>query len=169
MLIGTFVLTGSLLAGSTGSADFKIASVNIQRAVNECKEGKEAKKSLAKEIEDFQRLVAEKQRELQGMKDSLDKQGLMLNPEARAVKEKELETKARDFQRWGQDKENELNQKKEEMERRISSGLQKVIQKLGVDEGYTVVLEKNETFVLFSSPSLDITDRVIKLYDSQTK
>ncbi len=47
--------------------------------------------------------------------------------------------------------------------------LQKVIQKLGADEGYTVILEKNEAIVLYTSKAIDITDRVIKLFDTQKK
>jgi Skp family chaperone for outer membrane proteins len=44
-----------------------------------------------------------------------------------------------------------------------------VIQKLGAEEGYTVILEKNENIVLFASKSTYITDQVIKAYDVQKK
>ena len=164
-----FVFVGGLLAGVVYSQNIKIGSVDIQRAINECHAGKEAKKALTKEAEKFQGLIIEKQKELQGMKESLDKQGLMLNPEARTAREKELQTRLRDFQRWGEDVQNEMNQKRGEMERSIFVGLQKVVQKLGADEGYTFILEKNETIVLFSSKSTDITDLVIKAYDAERK
>jgi outer membrane protein len=151
------------------NSNLKIGSVDIQKAVNECKAGKEAKKDLTKEVEKFQRLVAEKQKELQEMKETLEKQGLLLNPDVRAAREKELQTKLRDFQRWGEDIQNEMNQRRAEVERNISIGLQKVIQKVGADEGYTLILEKNENIVLFSSQSTDMTDLVIKAYDAQKK
>jgi len=44
-----------------------------------------------------------------------------------------------------------------------------VIQKLGADEGYTLILEKNESIVLFASKPTDITDHVIKAFDAQRK
>jgi len=44
-----------------------------------------------------------------------------------------------------------------------------VIQKVGADEGYTFILEKNENIVLYISKTIDITDRVIKAYDAQKK
>ena len=170
MIIGISIFTGGLLAESPArSADLKIGCVDMQKAVNECNEGKEVKKALAKEVENFRRLVAEKQKGLQEMKDSLERQGLMLNSEARAVKEKELQTKVREFQRWGEDRENEIKQKGMEMERNISIGLLKVAQELGEDEGYTFIVEKNENIVFFASKSIDITDRVIKAYDAQRK
>jgi outer membrane protein len=163
------LLGGGLLAGPAGSAEFKIASVDIQKAVNECNAGKDAKKDITKEVEKFQRLIAEKQKDLQTMKETLEKQAAMLNPDARTAKEKEYQSKLRDFQRWGEDYQNDLNQKRTEKERTISQNLQKVIQKLGVDEGYTLILEKNEAIVLYASKVIDITDRVIKLFDTQKK
>lgn len=155
--------------GQTPAGSLKIGFVDIQKAVNECNAGKEAKKAIVKEVEKVQRQFAEKQKELQTMKEALDKQAPMLNPDARAAKEKDLQSKAREFQRWQEDSQNEVNQKRMEMERNISIGLQKVIQKLGADEGYTFIMELNENIVLFASKAVDLTDRVIKLHDTQKK
>jgi outer membrane protein len=55
------------------------------------------------------------------------------------------------------------------MERNVLVGLQKVVQKLGADEGYTLILEKSQTSVLFASKSIDMTDLAIKAYDVQKK
>lgn len=159
---------GQTLA-QTPASSLKIGFVDIQKAVNECNAGKEAKKAIIKEVEKLQRLFADKQKELQAMKESLDKQAPMLNPDARAAKEKELQTKVREFQRWQEDSQNEVNQKRLEMERTVALGLQKVIQKLGADEGFTCILELNENIVLFASKAVDLTDRVIKLHDAQKK
>jgi outer membrane protein len=173
MSVGILLLIflGGLLTGAAYSQNLnmKIGSVDIQRVINECQVGKEAKKLLTKEAEKFQGLIAEKQKELQAMKESLERQSLMLNPEARATREKELQTRLRDYQRWGEDVQNEMNQKRSEMERAIFVALQKVIQKLGTDEGYTLIVERNESIVLFSSKSTDITDLVIKAYDTQQR
>ncbi len=166
------IVTGIILLacfGSVWGADLKVAYVDIQRAINECNAGKDAKKAITKDVERVQRLAAEKQKELQTMKESFEKQTLMLTPEARVSKEKEYQNKLRDFQRWMDDTQNEMNQKRMEMERAISIGLVKVIQKVGADEGYTIILERNESIVLYVSKTLDITDRVIKSYDGQKK
>ena len=166
------VVVGMILLGWFGSvlaAELKVAYVDIQRAVNESNAGKEAKKAITKEVEKFQHIAVDKQKELQTLKESLDKQALMLTPDARGNKEKEYQNKLREFQRWGEDTQNEVNQKRMEIERNISAALIKVIQKIGADEGYTVILEKNESIVLYATKSIDITDRVIKAYDAQKK
>lgn len=169
--VGMLIILGGLgkAFGQAQAPSPKIGFVDIQKAVNECNAGKEAKKAIVKEVEKFQRQFAEKQKELQTQKESLDKQAPMLNPDARASKEKELQNKVREFQRWQEDAQNEVNQKRMEMERNISIGLQKVIQKLGADEGYTFIMEWNENIVLYVSKAVDLTDRVIKLHDGQKK
>ncbi len=166
------VVIGMILLGWFGSvwaADLKIAYVDIQKAVNESNAGKDAKKLITKDVEKFQGQIADKQKVLQNLKESLEKQAPMLNQEARATREKEYQNKLREFQRWGEDTQNEINQKRMDMERNISLALQKVIQKVGADEGYTLILEKNESIVLYVSKALDITDRVLKAYDAQKK
>jgi len=169
LILGLLVLTGAWLTEAAGSAELKIGSVDIQRAINESNAGKEAKKTIMKEVEKFQQQIANKQKELQQLKDALEKQAPMLNPEARATKEKDYQSKIRDFQRWGEDNQNEINQKRMEMERNIAIGLTKVIQKVGADDGFTLIVENNEQVVLYTSKAIDITDRVIKAYDAQKK
>ena len=149
--------------------ELKVGCVDIQRVVNECQAGVEAKKVIGKEMEKLQKLFGERQKELQTLKESFDKQAPMMKPEARATKEKEFQAKVRDYQRWLEDNQKEIQQKGMEMERTILQGIQKVITKIGEDEGYTLVLEKNENIVLFSSKAIDFTDRVIKAYDAQKK
>jgi outer membrane protein len=169
IVFGILVLMGGLLTKPAGSAELKIGSVDIQRAVNECNQGKEAKKVILKEVEKFQAQIAEKQKGLQQLKEALEKQAPMLNADARAAKEKDYQSKIRDFQRWGEDSQNELNQKRMESERNIAIGLTKVIQKVGADEGFTIIIEENEQIVLYASKTIDITDRVIKAFDAQKK
>jgi outer membrane protein len=167
MVIGMIILGGWL--GSVWAADLKIGFVDVQKAINECQAGVEAKKAIIKDVEKLQHLNDEKQKELQTMKEYLDKQSLMLNSEARAAKEKDFQNKLKDFQRWQEDNQNEMNQKRLEAEKSVGMGLQKVIQKIAADEGYTFVLVKNDTLVLYASKSVDLTDRVIKAFDAQKK
>ena len=151
------------------AAELKIGSVDLQKAVNECHAGKEAKKNIMAQFEKMQKQGADKQKELKAMQEALEKQAPMLTKEARTTKEKDLQAKGKEFQRWAEDSQNELNQKRIEMERSIAQGIFQVVQKIGSDEGYTVILEKNEQIVLYTTKAIDITDRVIKAYDAQKK
>ena len=155
--------------GPALASELKIGCVDIQRSVNDCNADKEAKRAIIKEVEKFQRLTVEKQKELQTLKESLDKQTLLLKPETRSQKEREFLSKLRDFQRWGEDNRNEINQKRMELERKIAIDLLKVIQKIGAEGGFDLILKKNETIVPFASKSIDLTARAINEYDLRKK
>ena len=165
MVIGFIIIVGWF--GVVFAAEIKIAVVDIQKAMNECNQGKEAKQTIQKEMEKLQRQFQEKQQELQTMETSLKKQAPMLTPEAREKKGNEFQTKVRDYQRWLDDNQKEIQQKGVEMERDISVALQKAIKKIGEEEGFTFILEKNT--VLFASKTIELTDRVIKAFDAQKK
>ena len=167
-IVGIIVILGGWI-GSSLAAELKVGYVDIQKALNECNAGKEAKKTIGKEMEKLQHLVTEKQKELQTLKETFEKQAPMLSQDARATKEKEFQNKVRDYQRWLEDSQKEIQQKGAELEKRILADLQKVIQKIGTDDGYTFILEKNENIVLFASKTIDVTDRVIKAHDGQKK
>jgi len=169
IMIGILFLIESGFTLSMAFGELKVGCVDIQRAMNECQAGIEAKKVIGKEMEKLQKLFADRQKELQAMKEALEKQAPMMKPEARTAKEKDFQSKVRDYQRWLEDNQKEIQQKGMEMERTILQGIQKVIKKIGEEESYTFVLEKNENVVLFSSKSIDLTDRVIKAFDAQKK
>lgn len=78
-----------------------------------------------------------------------------------------FQNKLPEFQRWGEDNQNEINQKRMELKQTIATDLLKVIWKIGEDERYVLILEKNESVVLIGSKSIDLTDRVINTYDLQ--
>jgi len=169
IMMGILLLIESGFTLSMAFGELKVGCVDIQRAMNECQAGVEAKKVISKEMEKLQKLFAERQKELQSTKESLEKQAPMMKPEARANKEKEFQAKVRDYQRWLEDNQKEIQQKGMEMERTVLQGIQRVIKKMSEEEGYTLVVEKNENIVLYASKAIEFTDRVIKAYDAQKK
>lgn len=149
-----------------GAEDYKIGFVDARKAINECKAGREAKDSISMEIEKLQNQIIAKQNELQNLKETIDRQASILTEEAKSAKEREYQQKLRESQRWADEIEVDVKQKREELETAISKKLQRVIQKMGTEEGYTLILEKNEKILLFAAQAIDLTDRVIKGIDA---
>ena len=83
------------------AAEMKFAYVDIQQAVNDCNAGKEAKKMIMGQVEKFQKAVQDRQKDLQAMKESFEKQAPMLTQDARATKEKELRDQDEGFSALG--------------------------------------------------------------------
>jgi outer membrane protein len=134
-----------MTAAIPARADVKIAYVDVQRALNECNNGKRARSNIRVQAERAQARLQREQSEAQGLKDELDK-------------------KMRTFQDDVKNERDELHQKDNEATAAIVRDLATVVHQLGQKAGYTVVMEKGG--LLWGIPSADITDEVIRSYDS---
>jgi len=145
----------------------KIAYIDLQRVITESDKGKEARKSFLDEVEKLRKTLTQKQDELQKLKDTLEKQATTMAPEARAEKEKQYQSKVKDFQRLQTDYEGELRQKDQELMQKALKDLEEIVKGLGESEKYTIIFEKSQ--VLFAAPAVDVTPKVISLYNESNK
>ncbi|RMG70426.1 MAG: OmpH family outer membrane protein [Nitrospirae bacterium] len=151
------------------SEGLKIAVVDLQKALNESEGGKNAKKSLEELIKSKQKLIDEKGKEIEQMKTELDKQSAVLSKEALQKKQDELDKKIREYKRYVQDSQEEVKKKENELTAEILKDLARIIEKIGQEEGYSLILEKAKGVVLFNSEAVDITNRVIERYNKELK
>jgi outer membrane protein len=145
-------------------AEVKIAYVDIQRALNECNAGKRARSNIRVQAERAQARLQREQSEAQGLKDELDKKGMLMPPDQRQKLEDDLAKKLRVFQDDVKNERDELHQKDNEATAAIVRDLATVVHELGERAGYTVVMEKGG--LLWAIPSADITEQVIRSYDA---
>ena len=154
-----------MAAAIPARADVKIAYVDIQRALNECNNGKRARSNIRVQAERAQARLQREQSEAQGLKDELDKKGMLMPPDQRQNLEDELAKKMRTFQDDVKNERDELHQKDNEATAAIVRDLATVVHQIGERSGYTLVMEKGG--LLWAIPSADITDQVIRSYDSK--
>jgi outer membrane protein len=153
----------------TNSQTLNIACVDLKRVIVESDQGKQVQKVLTDEAERLKKTLDSKQDELQKLKDALEKQGATITPEARAEKEKQYQTKLKDYQRLYGDYQSELQQKDGEYTQKILKEIEDVIKSLGEKEKYVVILEKSQSGILFLTPAVDITDKVIAAFNESVK
>ena len=153
-----------MAAAVPARAEVKIAYVDIQRALNECNNGKRARSNIRVEAERAQTRLQREQSEAQSLKDELDKKGMLMPADQRQNLEDELAKKMRTFQDDVKNERDELHQRDNEATAAIVRDLATVVRELGEKAGYTVVMEKGG--LLWGIPSADITDQVIRSYDA---
>lgn len=167
MLVGAQVIAAKS-SGSVGSAiNDGIVYVDLNRALNEVKEGKTAKAKLEADAKKKQKKVEIMQKELKSMRDDLEKQRLILSQEALRKKEMAFQQKFVELQKTTVQYEKEFAQKEAQYIQPISIKLKKVIQDLGKKEGYKVILLKDIT--LYAPQGTDITDSVITAFNKAKK
>ncbi len=164
---GLAVAAAFLVAAPAFGADAKLGYVDLQKALNLSQAGKEAKEKIAGKVKEYEGTVDSRQKEIKKLKEELEKQAVLLSEDARAAKERDYQQKLKEFQRFTKDIQEELQQKDADFTRQILEKLFVVLKDLGKKEGFSMILEKTESSVLYADDSVDLTDKLIKAYDAQ--
>ena len=152
------------------AADYKIGTVDLQRALNESDAGKKAKEKFKTEVDKLQAELAKQKQDIEKMKEDVEKRAMVLKEEERRELEKEYQRKLRDFQRTYKDAQADLQARDGELTAEILQELAGVIVEYGAKASYTMILEASNTgAVLYHSSTVDVTDAIIKEYNAKTK
>jgi len=163
LIVGVVTLL-AMAAATTARADIKLAYVDIQRALNNCRNGKSAKEEFRGRLQRVQSQLQGEQSEVQRLKDELEKKGPLMQPDQRESLEQQYTRKLRDFQDDYKNTRDSLQEKDNEITGAIVRDLAAIVRQIGQKNGYTMVMEKGN--LLWAVPSVDITDDVIRDYDA---
>src|SRR5262252_7182556 len=163
----TVATTSAQTAPAPGAS--RVGFVDIQRVLARSSAGVAAREQLEKEKAVMQKQVDDQRAELEKLRDELEKKGQLLSADARREKQELLERKVRDARRLVDDLQGTLQKKEEALLAKVLQDVSGLIQKIGKDKGYTIVLERQRSSILYASPESDLTDEVIRAYDDETK
>jgi outer membrane protein len=160
----SLVLLGAF---SATAAESKIGFVDLQKALNLSAEGKAAKEKISAKVKDYEADIDKRQQDLKVLKEDLEKQSVLLSPEARDAKERDYQQKLKEFQRFTKDVQDELQQQDSDHTNRIIEKLVKVVQEMGKREGYDLIIERNSGGVIYGADKADLTATVLKEFDAR--
>jgi len=149
-------------------ADVKIGVVDLYRVLNESEEGKKAVSELQSLLDSRQKTLEEKQKKIQALREEYEKKKSVLSEEARKSKEEEIERLGRDLQRTAADYQVELQKKQNEITQSMLKEIRQIINEFAQKEGYNLILEKAEQFIIYNTANIDVTDKIISLFNQKT-
>jgi len=146
--------------------DSKIAFVDLQAIASSSAAGKDATKKLQELTTKKQAEIAEKNKQLQAAQAKLQSGAGVLNDSARASLEKEIDRMQRDIQFANQNAQAEVNEMTNDLQGDFQKKLMPIIEEVAKEKGLYVVFTA-EAGVAFVHPGLNITDEVIKRFDTK--
>lgn len=172
MKIIPLLVCGWLLVVGQGAAfaaqpDMKIATVNLQRALNEVEEGKKAKAQLKVDFEAKQKKLEILRGEAESLGKEMEKQRLVASQQELSLKEETLKKKVQELQMQMGAFQQELATQEAQYTGRILGELKALVESMGAKEGYTFVFENSQNVVLYSPNVTDLTTRVIQEYNKK--
>lgn len=162
LIVGVVLL--AIVVAAPAQAEVKLAYVDIQRALNECQAGKQAKTDFRSRVQVIEARLQRQQNEVQALKEELQKKGMLMNPDERQSLQDRYLDKLKAFQNSYNDSKADLERKDREVTGRIVHDLAQVVRDLAEKNGYTMVMEKGS--ILWGAPGIDITNQVIRAYNA---
>jgi outer membrane protein len=151
-------LTSTLLVTGATAAELKVGYVNTQRIFRDAPAAQKAAKKLesefAKRDQDLQRMA----KQLQGLQENLEKNSVTMAESDRRAKEKEFGELSREFQRRQREFREDLNLRQNEENAAVIEKANRAIKQIAETDKFDLILQD----VVWVSPRLDITERVIK-------
>ncbi|MFQ5579763.1 MAG: OmpH family outer membrane protein [Nitrospiria bacterium] len=170
-LLVLVIVLFSLQSGAVFADSPKIGFVNAQKVLEVSEEGKRVQKKMEEYVLTRQKVIELEEKELRQLEEELSRQGSLLSPEAKRLKQSEFQGKLVEYQKKARELNKEVQDKKFESLRNFNKKLEQAIKEIAEKDGYLMVLDKENEggSVLYSSKSNDITDRVMKQLNSNTK
>jgi outer membrane protein len=158
--IGLAVAAAVVVAAVPAAAQgVKLGFVDIQKALMTVNEGKAAKNKLEKIAKSKQAELDKMQDDIKRLATELQEQGAVMREETKRQKAQEYQKRLMELQDYYLNNQKTLAEEEAKLTRPILERFEKILKKIGKDEGYTMIMEK--AAVVYASSATDLTDRLI--------
>jgi outer membrane protein len=164
---GGVVLSAVVLGLALGAeaAGTRIGFVDVQKVLVKSVAGVAAREQLEREKVPMQKDFEARQAEAEKLREELEKKGMVLSADAKREKEETLQRKIRDLRRLRDDLNKELEAKEQRLLQRILQEVTVVIERVGKERGYLLILERRGASVIYGDAEADLTEEIIKVFD----
>lgn len=165
--VAIVALVGLLALPTVASAQSttRLAIVDMARALNDVEDGQDARRRLERDMERRQEEINERQEALQEFMEELEAGFEMLTEEARQQRLQQYQAQVQELQQLYAQHQEELARAEAEATRGILERVAAIVEEIAEEQDYTMVLERSA--VLYSVTGTDITDRVVREYNSR--
>jgi outer membrane protein len=147
-----------LAAWGAQAQEMKIGYVNSDKVLRDALPARAAYTKIEAEFGKRDKELTDMAGRLKSAADKLDKEGPTLSEIERVRRQRELVDQEREIQRKRREYQEDLNQRRNEEMASLVDRANKIIKQIADQDKYDLIVQE----VIFASPRIDITDRVIK-------
>jgi outer membrane protein len=150
-----------LWLGSVNAADVaKIGVANLQRVLETSNQGKSAQEEIKKQKDQMELELKQKGGEIEELRKQLERESMVMSKEKREEKEREIRIKINDFKSLEKRYRAQLQNLEKKLVNALLKEVSTLVEEIGKKEGYLLII--NNTTVLYSPGSINITDQLLK-------
>jgi len=155
-----WVFAALLGAGGPALAQSKVGFVSLERILREAPAAQRAQKKLEGEFSKRGQDVSKMAEQLKKLQEDMDRNSVTMSESDRQKREREFGELNRDFQRKQREFNEDLAQRRNQELSEVIQRANLAVKRIAEAENLDVVLQNEQ--VVWASPRIDITDKVIK-------
>jgi outer membrane protein len=163
LLVGLFLLPLHNLYGG----EMKIAVVDMNKILNESKEGSKAKLDMKKRYEELKLKIDKRQEELKKIKGDIERQKIILGKDKMKEKEEEFGKEMGNFRKLVAESEKEMRETEAAYTKNILNKIRDIVKKSVKEKGYVLVIDKSGG-VVYVDDSIDVSKSVLEVLNKET-
>ena len=162
----TLVLLSGVMP-SYGADVAKIGVIDFQRILETSSVGKSADAEIKKQGKKMEIELRQKQTELQGLNNKLEREALVMSKEMREEKQREFRIRVNDLKLLEKKYNKEMKMLNRKLGKRMQDEVFELVAEFGKKEGFLLIVEKMAGGVVYAPQTIDITDQVIQIYNEK--
>ena len=166
LLFICFALFSGFYHNPVWAGDIKIGVLNMKRLQQNSAKFQKIREELRTKFNALQKKLDAEREQINKIEEELRKQSMMLSLDAKEDKEIELGKKTRHYKYMYEELTQEMKNAEYEATRSVGKEIEKIVEKIAKQEGYTIILEEGTVGLVYYDNAIDLTDRVTKAYDA---
>jgi outer membrane protein len=154
-------------AGGAAAQDVKIGIVDIEQALIATDEGKAAREEITRKNRDARAQVEPMMEQRKTLSEELQGKKYVLSDDALFQKQVQLAELENKIKSKIEELDGQLKIEQGKMLAPLQNKLQSIIESIGKEQGFTLILARNNPYVMYSREALDITDLVVARFNQK--
>lgn len=147
----------------------KVGFIDLQVIASNSVEGKAATAQIQDFLKKKNAEIAEKTKEVEALRNKLQQGGNVLNEQARAQAEKDLQRLQREVQNMQEDANQEHQELTQRLQLQFQERLNPIIEQVASEKGLHVVFSVRDSGIIWGYSGIDLSQEVIKRFDAAAK
>jgi outer membrane protein len=153
------------IASAARAEDVKFGIVDLDQALNATEEGKSAREELERKQREARSKVQPMVERFETLQQEIQGKKFVLSEEVLYQKQLDLIELRNEIESQMKELEGKLKVDQERIVGPLRKKLIDIVQRIGREQGYTVIIERGTPGLLYSREALDVTDQVIAQFD----
>ena len=167
-MVSTMILCITMILSTGGGIAADVAKIGIldaQRVLEISSAGKAAQARIKAEGNQRTDDLKKKAEEFKNLEEQLKREAMVMSQEKRDDKSRELKIRKVEIEDLQKKYSREMSQMQQELLSRIQTDIVKLARDLGKEQGYLLILTKDNA--VYYPSSIDITDKLIEQYNAR--